>query len=708
MRTFHPSYWWDCFLASDPDFSRLKMGLRALLGLGLTLVALAALSSLVHQPMSLGMVGMMVGMMASVSVQDPLPRQERLTLLCVPGAAAVAVCLGAVSALNLVVSSLVFLGVIFLAVAARRFGPRGTALGTIAFMTFFFALFVHARPAQLPWMLASVGVGSTVAYGIRAWLVPERALASLRRTLRVYRRSISLLLAELAQVLQPSARQYPEKQIRHAFRRVNEGAMEIEQHLERVPQEHLPPGLSKEAVREHLLEMELCAERLASSVYQGLHQNSLPLPERQELQARMTAFWRESRGARPPSSGSGPGDLPFQEPSAYAAKIQRALGKLREVMAHPLLPPPGTSPAPAIAAVEPLAEAAEPQAKLPKLHATTRQAIQATVAGGLAMIAGHALSSTRWYWAVVASFVVFNRASTRGDILLRAWHRALGTVVGVLAGLLLATMVSGHRDIEIALLLACAFLGFYLLRLSYAWMVFWFTTLLVVLYSLTGRYSPDLLYLRLWETLAGAGIGAVVAVVLLPSRTRVLVWQNSAEVLRSVAASLDAAAAPPGPAKGRILVERVRRIDSKLREVRESAKPLIDRMFFVGQDTRRLVHALTSIAFFVRHLEPPSAPASGEEDALRKAAARLAEKARLLASTLEDGGLALPPGLDDAPLRPLEGSPARAGGEARTPPPLELLLRRIDAALMELHDLVRGLHGPPGNHTAPVPPVPSR
>ncbi|SEK82860.1 Uncharacterized membrane protein YccC [Stigmatella aurantiaca] len=691
MRAFHPSYWWDCFLASDPDLGRLKMGLRALLGLGLTLASLAVLSPLVHQPMSLGMVGMMVGMMASVSVQDPLPRQERLTLLCVPGVAAAAVCLGAVSALNLVVSSLVFLGVIFLAVAVRRFGPRGTALGTIAFMTFFFSLFVHARPAQLPWMLASIGIGGAVAYGVRAWGIPERPFASLRRTLHVYRRSIRLLLAELAQVLQAPEGKLPEKRIRRAFRRVNEGAMEIEQHLERVPQEDLPPGLSKEEVRWHLLEMELCAERLASAVYQGLHPDSLAPAERRELQARMTALWRERRGPQP---------LPFQESSASAAKIQRALGKLQEVMALPLLPHPGTSRIPAIAAAEPLPEAAAPRAQPPKLHAATRQAIQATVAGGLAMIAGHALSSTRWYWAVVASFVVFNRASTRGDILLRAWHRALGTVVGVLAGLLLATRVSGHRDLEIALLFACAFLGFYLLRLSYAWMVFWFTTLLVLLYSLTGRYSADLLYLRLWETLAGAGIGAVVAGVLLPSRTRVRVWQNAAEVLRSAAASLDVVSAPPGPANGHILVERVRRIDSKLREVRESARPLIDRMFFVGQDTRRLVHVLASIAFFIRHLEPLGAP-SGEEEALRKAAARLAEKARLLASTLEDGSLALPPGLDDSPLRPLES-------EARTPPPLELLLRRIDAALMELHDLVRGLHGTPGPHPTPMTSAPSR
>ncbi|EAU63872.1 FUSC family protein, partial [Stigmatella aurantiaca] len=519
MRAFQPSYAWDCFVASDPDLSRLKMGLRALLGMGLTLVVLAVLGQLLHQPTSLGMVGMMVGMMTSVSVQDPLPPQERITLLCVPGVAAAAVCLGAISAPNLVVSSLLFLGVTFLVVSARRFGPRGTALGTIAFMTFFFALFVHASAAQLPWMLASVGVGSAVAFGVRTWLIPERALSALRRTLRVYRRSISLLLAELAQVLPSQEGRRREKRIRRAFRWVNEGAMEVEQHLERVPPEGLAPGLSKEEIRERLLEMELAAERLASSVYQGLTQNGLTPSERQDLQAKVATLWRESRGIHSPPAESGPQAIASQDASAAATKIESALNKLREVMARPFGAHSGARPShasgPPLPPQEEAAEEAGPASKPLKLHASTRQAIQATVAGGLAMIAGHALSSTRWYWAVVASFVVFNRASTRGDILLRAWHRALGTVVGVMAGLLLATVVSGHRDIEIALLFACAFLGFYLLRVSYAWMVFWFTTLLVVLYSLTGRYSPDLLYLRLWETLAGASIGALVAVVLL-------------------------------------------------------------------------------------------------------------------------------------------------------------------------------------------------
>jgi hypothetical protein len=119
------SYWWDRFIASDPALARLKMGLRAMLGMGLSLVVIAVLGRLLHQPVSVAFIGVMMG-----------------------------VCLASVSAASLWGSSLVFLLVIFLAVFSRRFGPRGLALGMIAVMIFFMSLFFHVPIAQLPWACA--------------------------------------------------------------------------------------------------------------------------------------------------------------------------------------------------------------------------------------------------------------------------------------------------------------------------------------------------------------------------------------------------------------------------------------------------------------------------------------------------------------------------------------------------------------------------
>ena len=71
----------------------------------------------------------MMGMMGAINVQDPHPREQRVTLLWAIPISIAAVGVASLSASNLVLSAIVFLGVIFLAMAAQRFGPRGVGLG---------------------------------------------------------------------------------------------------------------------------------------------------------------------------------------------------------------------------------------------------------------------------------------------------------------------------------------------------------------------------------------------------------------------------------------------------------------------------------------------------------------------------------------------------------------------------------------------------
>jgi uncharacterized membrane protein YccC len=284
--------------------------------------------------------------------------------------------------------------------------------------------------------------------------------------------------------------------------------------------------------------------------------------------------------------------------------------------------------------------------------------------------------------------VIFNHASTQGDILLRAWHRILGTVIGVLAGLLLANKVSGHRDLEISLIFGCVFLGFYLLQVSYAWMVFWFTTLVSVLYSLLGRYSPGILYLRVWETLIGAGIGAVVAAFLLPLRTGARVRQAAAETLHSVASFLDAAATLPGS----MVVEHVREIDGKLREVREAAHPLTARLLLTDRHALRLVHALSTLIFYVRQLAPVCSRIPVDADHVHRLESRLAENARVVASSAEGEGTETPAPLDGVLQSARQSLSTIEAGDSRSLPRVLHWLERIDVALLEVHESLAGFH----------------
>jgi len=113
-----------------------------------------------------------------------------------------------------------------------------------------------------------------------------------------------------------------------------------------------------------------------------------------------------------------------------------------------------------------------------RLRPSTRQAIQVAIATGLAIIAGELISPSRWYWAVIAAFVIFNGTTSRGEVLTKGWQRLLGTLAGVLAGVLIATLVNGNTYISLVLIFACMFSDFYLIQIAYGLMIFWITTML--------------------------------------------------------------------------------------------------------------------------------------------------------------------------------------------------------------------------------------
>ncbi|MEV6044294.1 FUSC family protein [Streptomyces xanthochromogenes] len=150
---------------------------------------------------------------------------------------------------------------------------------------------------------------------------------------------------------------------------------------------------------------------------------------------------------------------------------------------------------------------------------TTRQAFQATVACGFALGVGQVLSEDRWYWAVGAAWWIFVNTASRGETLVRGFRRVLGTVVGIVAGLLIAIPLHGAPAPTAALVAVCVFGIFYTAAPSYSWMMFFVTVMAGLLYGLLGVLHPGLLVLRVQETAVGA-LGAVIGVaVVLPVTT---------------------------------------------------------------------------------------------------------------------------------------------------------------------------------------------
>lgn len=107
------------------------------------------------QPLTTVIVGIAIGMLASALVNDPSPRQRKITMLLLPVVAGATLAVGTFVAPTKSLSDAIFFCVIFAGVFVRRFGPRGMALGMIAFMSYFFSLFFHAKLAQVPMLAES-------------------------------------------------------------------------------------------------------------------------------------------------------------------------------------------------------------------------------------------------------------------------------------------------------------------------------------------------------------------------------------------------------------------------------------------------------------------------------------------------------------------------------------------------------------------------
>ncbi len=95
------------------------------------------------------------------------------------------------------------------------------------------------------------------------------------------------------------------------------------------------------------------------------------------------------------------------------------------------------------------------------LRPTTRQAVQVSVAASLAIVTGELVSPARWYWAVIAAFVIFAGTNSWGETLTKGWQRLLGTMLGVPCGVLVATLFAGDRTASLALIFVCLFCAFY-------------------------------------------------------------------------------------------------------------------------------------------------------------------------------------------------------------------------------------------------------
>lgn len=517
----------DRLAAADPARTRLRLAVRALLALAMTTAALVGAARFHPLPVAAYGLGALLSFIGTIGVREPGWRRQTTTRMLAGLTGAVSAVLAGFLADWPLLADIGFLVVIFWSVHIRRFGMRWLSVGMVAFMAYFMGEYLHPSPADAGFIVfaAAVALGSAqLAYSA---LFPDDPERDFRRALRTVDQRINLILDHLLRAAEAGALQDNDQAaIRAQMAEFREIVLMAEGFVPQISGGALELSGAASDLAAALLDLLLAVERLVR-----YREAALPPP------AALRALLDDD----------GPTVQPTRTPAADATsgaalhlleEVRRARARINSVL--------GPAPSPAFAAAGMPAPAARQAALGPPragVPAAFHRPIQVTLACGLALAAGLALSPTRWYWAVITSYIVFNNTRTRADTAVRAFSRAAGTLGGVLTGTLLATLLQGHGLASALLIPVVFFLAVYDLQTSYGWMIFFFTIGLALLYGLMGMFTPALLALRLLETLVGGLCGVAVAFLVFPVRTGGEVDAALADFLEALGALIAAAAA---------------------------------------------------------------------------------------------------------------------------------------------------------------------
>lgn len=571
--------WRERVVAFDPGLTNLLLATRAVTSVMLALGMLYALTQLTGQPPELPLVGGAMAMFSVLTVNDSTQREQKITALLLPLPAMLSMAAGALLSPWRFVGDGVFVVIIFAAVYVRRFGPRAFALGMLAFVAYFIGTLVKPALGALPWLFAAICVGVACSFLMRHVILPERPRRALKRMLRAV---LALTGRTLDDVIRSLASGDVETLhhglLRQRLERLNDAAISTESQVEKVLPDGDQPNPSRTRLALAVLDLELRAERVVVTALESTD----PVARNRALYAL-----RALRASIRQRSLDSTRELKFVRELEHTAleravrNLASALSTLAAAQVNSLSLAQSQLEVPASGRIETSADRAtvadvdaDREDKSTGLSLQTRQAIQAAIAGALAIGAGELLSPHRWYWAAIAAFVVFTGTNSRGELLVKSWQRMAGTMLGVVAGVLIGTLVQGHMSIVVALIFINIFMGFYLLRVSYGLLIFCLTIVVALVYSLLGYFSWQLL-LRLEETAIGVAAGIVVSVLLLPMTVRLRAANDSREFLRLLADTVVACGERlvGGHSGGRLTV-KARALDRQFQQLRATTQPL--------------------------------------------------------------------------------------------------------------------------------------
>ena len=502
----------DAFAASDQGLLRLQMAVRGTLSVFLTtLVAVMAGRWFGFDPVECAG-GITLSMMAPFLMREPTRVQRQQTLLMLVLPALIATVGTTLLHGHGPAGDSVFLLLVFLCFLFGPVDPRAIGLGLVAVIVTYVGLYLELPPATLPLQMASLLLSLPVIALACFVIVPMDATATLRR-------SVAAVQARAAQVIRQAhalgnGEVADAGALRRAVSQLNQAALVADDQLA-----FFEPGAAG-AVRSRLVNVELWTARLTHHL-ETAHLRDEKLDERWSRRLALHAR-RVARGGR---YSTAPDNYQPNTLIAMLVGLGQAVFLLNQALREQ-----GAAAAP------------PPAPPAPRGPLAWRLSARVTLAAGLAMAGGMALSPQRWFWAVITVYVVFLNVRSRGETIYKGVQRLAGTLLGIVSGLLIALTLKGDGPIEAGVLLLSIFGMYYTFMISYTLGIFFVTVMLGLLYGMLGAPLETVLLLRLEETAIGAAAAIVVAAFVLPDSTTKRVRGAGRAVLTALAAAVQASA----------------------------------------------------------------------------------------------------------------------------------------------------------------------
>jgi hypothetical protein len=391
-----------------------------------------------------------------------------------------------------------FLVVIFAAVYVRRFGPRWFAIGMIAFMAYFMGDYLKPHPSEIGWMALAAALALLATHIVATLLLPDDPERDFRRALTTIDGRINLILRAL---IEPGGER--QDTLPAHLSELHDAVLMAEGFIPQGSDGPLATDSPTADLAIALFELQLAIEQLVRAGGRA----RLP-------RALLRALLRRDGKLLDRLAARASADAQAKAAAHLAQRAFRARADIDMAL--------GEAPSPVFAlsgaAVAPATAAAARPASASRVPLPLQRPIQVTLACALALGIGQLLSPVRWYWAVITAFIVFNNTRSRADTAVRALQRSAGTFAGLIVGTFVATLLQEDKIVSGAGVLLLFFLAFYFLQISYGLMIFLVTIALALVYGLMGMFTPELLLLRLEETLVGGIAGAAVAFLVFPTQ----------------------------------------------------------------------------------------------------------------------------------------------------------------------------------------------